>query len=332
MNIDAFLTSRQRDWEELSLLMRESRGKLSRLNPASIVRFSSLYRSTCADLAFARREYAGDAVQYNLESIVSTCSSMLYEHRAADRSRIWYFVTTGALASIAQRPKLLLVSFLLMMVPWIVSSVYAQYNPENALGLAPAGVESVVERPSADFELTPAQKAEVSAQILTNNIRIAFMAFAAGITVILTMALLFYQGIALGTTFGLTVEAGNADVLWQFVFPHGFLEISCIIVAGAAGLRLGMAVLNPGFRRRSDALRQEGRQALASICVVGATLFFCGIVEGVVSTSGISPEMGLALGITLCVVFWVLIVTAHLRDRNSRSAQRYSEDLADTLV
>lgn len=321
MNIDAFLRTRSSDWFELSELMRTSRGKLSKLDSAGVIRFSNLYRSACADLAFARREYAGDAVHYNLETMVSTCSSMLYEHRAIDKKRVWYFITTGAFSSIAQRPRLLLVSFLLMMVPWIAASVYSNVDPDNARGLAPAGVESVVERPSADFKLSPDQKAQASSQILTNNIQITFVAFVGGISAgVVTILSLIYNGVALGTTTGLTIEAGNSNILWTFIFPHGFLEISCIIVAGAAGLRIAWAIISPGFRTRARALREEGRQALASALVVGISLFFCGIVEGTVSTSGVKPVIGLTIGLGLFGIFWGLIIQGGIRDaRRSRT-------------
>lgn len=316
MNIDAFLRNRSDEWQELSALMAKSSGKLSKLDSQSIMRFGHLYRATCADLAFARREYAGDAVHYNLETMVSTCSSMLYRHRATDKNKVLYFITTGAFASIAQRPKLILASFLLLMVPWIASSIYANVNPANAVGLAPAGVESVVERPSADFELSAGQKAEASSAILTNNIRIALISFVGGITAgVVTILSLIYNGVALGTTFGLTIEAGNGGVLWGFVFPHGFLEISCLIVAGAAGLRLAWAMISPGFRTRAKALREEGRQALASALVVAIALFFCGIVEGTVSTSGVSTPVGLSIGISLFAIFWGLIIQGGIRDK-----------------
>lgn len=317
MNIDAFLRTRSNDWRELSALMLASKGKLARLDPASILRFSYLYRSACADLAFARREYAGDAVHYNLETMVAKCSSMLYEHRAIDKKRIWYFITTGAFASIAERPRLLLASFLLMMVPWVAASIYANVDPANAVGLAPAGVESVVERPSADFQLSAGGKAEASSAILTNNIRISLLAFVGGISgCVFTIITLIYQGVALGSMFGLTIQAGNGDVLWQFVFPHGFLEISCIIVAGAAGLRLGWAIISPGFRTRARALREEGRQALASALVVAVSLFFCGILEGSVSTTGVPAPLGLAIGLAMFSIFWGLIIQGGIRDAN----------------
>lgn len=134
------------------------------------------------------------------------------------------------------------------MVPWIACSFYAVHNPDGAQGLAPAGVENVVQRPSANFNISGAQKAEVSSQILTHNIQITFLAFVGGITAgVVTIITLVFQGVSLGTVFGLTISAGNGDVLWKFVFPHGFLEISCIIVAGAAGLRIGWALISPGF-------------------------------------------------------------------------------------
>ena len=63
MNIDVFLRTKDEDWRELSNLMRISKGKLSKLDKDSILKFGTLYRSACADLAYARREFAGDAVQ-----------------------------------------------------------------------------------------------------------------------------------------------------------------------------------------------------------------------------------------------------------------------------
>ena len=305
MNIDVFLRTKDEDWRELSNLMRISKGKLSKLDKDSILKFGTLYRSACADLAYARREFAGDAVLNNLEVMVARCSSILYSKKAVDIKKVIHFFTIGMWASISLRPKLVLVSFMLMMIPWIASSLYAIQNPENAAGLAPAGVESVVQRPSADFGLTPGEKAGASSEILANNIRIAIMVFVAGVTAgVLTVILLVQQGVVLGAMFGLTIQAGNAAVLWQFVVPHGFLEISCIIVSGAAGLRIGMAIIDPGFRTRAHAIAQESKQALATALVVAISLFFSGILEGSISTSGLPTPVGLMLGVSIASLWW----------------------------
>jgi len=305
MNIDVFLRTKNEQWHELSNLMRSSKGKLAKLDKDSIARFGTLYRSACADLAYARREFAGDAVQNNLEVMVASCSSILYSKKAVDLKKVIHFFTIGMWASIAQRPRLVFISFLLMMVPWIGASLFAIQDPVNAQSLAPPGVESVTQRPSADFQLSPGQKAQTSAEILSNNIRIAIMVFVAGVTAgVLTVVLLIQQGVLLGSMFGLTIQAGNAAVLWQFVVPHGFLEISCIIVSGAAGLRIGMSIIDPGFRTRAQAFADESKQALATALVVAISLFFSGFLEGSISTSGLPTYLGLITGISIVVLWW----------------------------
>lgn len=318
MNIDVFLRTKNDDWRELADLMRISKGKLSRLDRQSISRFGTLYRSACADLAYARREFAGDAVQNNLEVMVAKSSSILYAKKAVDLKKVLHFFTIGMFASIAQRPRLVFISFLLIMVPWIASSIYAINDPENAKGLAPAGVEGVIERPSADFQLSPGQKAENSAQILNNNITISIKIFVAGITAgILTVFLLIQQGVLLGAMFGLVIQAGNASVLWQFVAPHGFLEISCFIVAGAAGLRIGMSIIDPGYKTRTQAFADESKQALASALVVAISLFFSGFLEGSISTTGLPTAVGLTVGVSIATLWWAWIFYAGMLDRRA---------------
>src|SRR2546430_17685245 len=94
--------------------------------------------------------------------------------------------------------------------------------------------------------------------IITNNLRVCFRAFAGAINIsIVTVNLLLYNGVMLGVVGGLAFESGNGSVFTQLVIGHGVLELSCIVVAGAAGLRLAMAVIDPGRRKRS---RSEERR------------------------------------------------------------------------
>ena len=79
-------------------------------------------------------------------------------------------------------------------------------------------------------------------EIFTNNIRVAFLAFAGGILLGLgTLYVLIKNGLMLGATFGLAVGVGNGPPFFELVLAHGVLELSCIAVAGAAGLRIGWA-------------------------------------------------------------------------------------------
>ena len=290
---------------ELDALLE--RGSKLRKDPDAIRRLSELYRATAADLAIARRRMPGDPLVAALERRVVSARQRL---AGLDRSRprIVHFVTTGYWRRIRERPRILLVAFLFLMVPWMLASIWATHEPAKAAGLVPGGAESVTSRDRADFGLSADEKAETSATIFTNNIRVTFLAFALGIAAgVGALALLGYQGVVLGATFGLAIHVGNGEPLFEFVFPHGILELSCIIVAGAAGMRMGWAIVAPGYRTRAAALRAEAAGAIEMIAGTALVLVLCGIVEGSLSTSGIGLIPAIAVGVFLGGGFWALV-------------------------
>ena len=112
-----------------------------------------------------------------------------------------------------------------------------------------------------DLGLATDDEAAFSAAIMTNNIRVTLLAFAAGILAgIGTAAVLILNGVLLGAIGGLAVGAGNGRPFFELVAAHGVLELSCIVVAGAAGLRFGWALVEPGTpERAATRLRREAR-------------------------------------------------------------------------
>ncbi|MGZ4675092.1 MAG: stage II sporulation protein M [Acidimicrobiia bacterium] len=305
MDRDTFVAERDARWHELDALVHS--GRALRRDPVAIRRLAELTRHVAADLALARRRFPDDP-------LVDTLSRRLLAARqrllGLDRPRphVVHFVTTGYWRRVRERPLVLLVAFLFLMGPWMLSAVWATKEPAKARGLVPGGAESVVHRNRADFGLSAGDKAAASSAIFTNNIRVAFLAFALGIAAgIGAMLLLGYQGVVLGATFGLTIHVGNAGPLFEFVFPHGVLELSCIIVAGAAGMRMGWALVAPGYRTRVAALREEAAGAVEMVIGTALVLVLCGIVEGSLSTSGIGIPAGITVGLVLGGGFWTLV-------------------------
>ena len=148
-------------------------------------------------------------------------------------------------------------------------------------------------------------QAAFSSEIFTNNIRVAILAFAGGILLgVGALFMLLYNGVILGATFGIAVGVGNGPPLFQQVLAHGFLELSCIAVAGAAGLRMGWAIIDPGSRPRGVALREEARAAAEMLLGTAAWLVVAGLVEGFVTPSGQSLTTVLVVGLGLGIVFW----------------------------
>src|SRR5581483_356795 len=120
----------------------------------------------------------------------------------------------------------------------------------------------------------------------TNNIRVAFIAFAGGILLgTLTVYILVLNGLLFGALLGYTHLYHLDASLLAFVSPHGYLELTVVFMAGGAGLQMAWAPMQPGLLTRRDALVQAAQRAV--LLVVGAVpiLVAAGLIEGFVSPS-----------------------------------------------
>ena len=198
-----------------------------------------------------------------LERLVAAGRTLVYAVPSR-RGGLRRFVTHGYWRLVAERWVVLAVAAALLFGPALLSGAWALDDPGAAAGLVPGEYQSVTQ-PRAegqDLGLAPDEEAAFSAAIMTNNIRVSLLAFAAGILVGLgTAAVLIVNGVLLGAIGGLAVGAGNGRPFFELVAAHGVLELSCIVVAGAAGLRFGWALVEPGPGTRGDALRREARPA-----------------------------------------------------------------------
>ena len=206
----------------------------------------------------------------------------------------------------------------LLFGPALLSGAWALDDPGAAAGVVPGEFQSVTQ-PRAEGEdlgLAPDEEAAFSAAIMTNNIRVSLLAFAAGILAGLgTAAVLIINGVLLGAVAGLAVGAGNGRPFFELVAAHGVLELSCIIVAGAAGLRFGWALVEPGLGKRGEALRREARPALAVVLGTAPWLVVAGLVEGFVTPAAIGLTGALAVGFALGGVYWTLVAILGRRSR-----------------
>ena len=111
-----------------------------------------------------------------------------------------------------------------------------------------------------------------------------------------------------GPLIGLTIENGRIGELLRFILSHGLLELSCIAVACAAGLRLGWSLVDPGPLTRGAALRREARPAMEIVLGTMPWLVVAGITEGFVSPRHPSPPAAAGVGVTLAGIYWTLVI------------------------
>jgi uncharacterized membrane protein SpoIIM required for sporulation len=304
VDIDRFLMANEATWQRLDALTRKAGRRAGRLPAQELDELVSLYQRAGTHLSYARTAFADPGLEGRLSRLVAAAGGVVYGSRPRTLRGIGRFFTRTFPAALWHVRPFLFAATLLMFVPAAV--VAAHLSSDRA---ALDAVASPAERPAfvkAGTEYYSAQpSAQFASQVFTNNVRVALLAFSVGIVACVFSALvLVANGISLGQFVAVFVDAGKGTELFGLLVPHGVIELSAVVVAGAAGLRLGWTILDPGDRRRGPALAEEGRRAVALVMGAAAMLLVAGIIEGFVTGSALPTAIRIGLGSAVGIAFW----------------------------
>ena len=308
MNLATFEARQGPGWRRLDDALGRARGRPERLGPDGALELGGLYRQAAADLAYARRRFPGDPVVARLEALVLRGRGAVYG-QGRRRGSLRAFLSRGYWRRLAERPVPLVVAWLLLLLPALAAALWSTSDPGAALGLVPGDLQAAADPPASGRDFEAAEGAAFSTQVMINNIQVTLTAFAGGILFgVGTVLALVFNGLVLGVVAGLAFDAGNGAAFVRLVSAHGPLELSCIVVGGAAGLRLGWALICPGPRRRGRALVQEAGKAVEIALGTAPWLVLCGFAEGFLTGPELPLAVQVAIGIALAAVFWGLVI------------------------
>jgi uncharacterized membrane protein SpoIIM required for sporulation len=308
--LDEFVAERNATWAEFEALLDSAGSKPSSLGAEGVRRLGSYYRATAADLALARRRFPNDPVVFRLERLVQRGRRAVY-HTARRSTTLREYVSHGYWRRVRERPALLLASIAFLVVPTLLAGYWAWRAPGPASGLVPSQYRSVTQprQPGHDLGESVDEQSAMAAEIFTNNIQVAILAFGGGLLFgLLTIYVLIQNGVLLGAVGGLAIGSGNGRPFFELVTAHGVLELSCIAVAGYAGLRVASAIIDPGTRSRGQALREEARAAVEIVLGTAAWLVVAGLVEGFLTPAGKGLTVVLIVGFGLGIIYWGLVL------------------------
>ena len=149
--------------------------------------------------------------------------------------------------------------------------------------------------------------------IMTHNIQVTIYTFALGATCgVGTLFYLAFNGANIASVLALTYRAGFGNDLVTFMVGHGVIELSCIFIAGGAGLLIGSAIIMPGDLTRADALRTRGMEAVRLMMGVAILLVIAGTIEGFISPAVIDPRIKYSIAaITGLALYSYLLFVGH---------------------
>lgn len=323
--------ARKRDtWEAFrEAAQRYERGGLSQVPAAEIPAFAARYREVSADLARARTYGVDPQVVAYLERLVGAGHSVLYQARATRRPPFLRTVLADFPAAVVQSWPYVLASFLLFMIPAVIGYVMLRERPRLADEIvSPVMVsraEQAAERAEEGIGYAQAESGErpvIAAAIISNNVRVCIMAFAGGMLAgVLTLWALVFNGLAIGTGFGVFANYHAAGYLATFVAGHGVLELTAIFISGGAGFRLAHALIAPGDRTRLDALVVDGRVAMRMVGAVVFLLAIAGTIEGLLSTSDAPAALKFAVSGASAVLLGLYFTNGYRYLRAEQGAQ-----------
>src|SRR5579859_7698211 len=293
-----FTPSRQPHWSELETLLARSEGNgLLNFDAGQIEAFARAYRQTVCDLAIAQRDFPEDQLTLWLNGLASRAHLRLYRAPAPSWRRLGQFFWTDFARRFRAARPYLLVSGLLLFGPAVVAYLAALLDPTLRDALVPARLRKVMESGTTWTDMQPAVRPGMATLIFTNNIQVSFLAFAGGVLFGLgTVYVLVSNGLSLGAVLGAAQFYGVAPLLWSFISPHGYLELTCILIAGAAGLMLGDSLLRPGLLQRREALARASRRAIELVLGAAPILVIAGLIEGFISPSELPMAVKLTIG------------------------------------
>lgn len=311
MHLEELVEEHGPSWERLGTLARKASGRSSRLTGAEIDELTSLYLLTSSHLAWLRTHHRDLPVVGRVTTAVGLANGAIYgARRGAWTSITTFFATTFPAAVWFHRRRVLVAAAVLLgsalaMGTWLANSdaaIEASADPTTRAAYLESDFEDY-------YSSAPAE--QFSTEVFVNNVQVAFYAFAAGITLgIGTILILAYNGALGGVAGGLFHHAGRAEVFWGLVLPHGLLEISAIIVAGAAGIGLGWSLVAPGDQPRSRALAEEGGRSVTVVLGLIPVFGVAAVIEAFVTPSGLPTSLRIATGAIAALGFWTWLVSS----------------------
>ena len=280
--------------------------------PPDAARLAMLYRSACEHLALARARAYPAHLTARLDALTQRAHELIYRRSDYGVTRFARLFLIDFPQAVRAHWRYVLVAGLVFGLPLVLLGIATYVDPGFILSMHDA-------QTVRSFEAMYGPEAarigrERGAQTdwlmfgfyIRNNIGIAFQCFAGGIFVGLgSLFFLAYNGIVAGSLAGYLTARGHGETFYSFVNTHGAFELTAIVLAGAAGLCLGHALLAPGRRTRRAALEAAAAEAAVLVYGVVAMLLIAAGIEAFWSSARwVTPAVKFGVG----GVCWALVI------------------------
>ena len=312
-----FEAAHAQEWNEFEAFLEQKKS----FDPAEM---PARFRRVCQSLALAaERRYSADLVD-RLNRLALRGHHALYANRRRESQQVLEFMLAGFPRLVRQEWRLVSAATLLFFGPLVALIALLQQFPDFAhYLLAPEQIASYHQMYDPANRRLGMREADTNVYMfgfyIWNNVRIGFQTFAGGMLAGVGSAwFLGANGVIIGAVAGYLTQAGFGETFWSFVAGHSALELVAIVLSGAAGFKLGLAVIAPGNASRKAALIAAARPAVR--IMYGAAMMFLGAAFVEAFWSPLT-EVPFNLKISVGVAAWVVLLAYLLLAGRARAAR-----------
>ena len=300
MDLDAYAAAHRAQWDRLGVLVARRR----RLTGAEADELVTLYQQVATHLSVVRSSAPDAVLVGRLSALVARARGAVTGTHAPAWGDVARFVLVTFPAAVYRCAVWWVpTAVVFLAVSWGIGGWVATHPRVQAALVPDAAVRQLVDHDFADYYRS-APAAEFAFGVWTNNAWITAGCLVLGVLLGLpVVGILWQNAVNVGISGGLMWTYDRADVFFGLITPHGILELTAVLIAGGAGLRLGWTVVSPGPRTRAQALAETGRETVGMALGLAGVLLVSGVIEAFVTPSGLPTWARVGIGVVAETAF-----------------------------
>lgn len=309
----SFLKDNAGKWQQFESYLETKR----KIDPDEL---ASLFVQLTDDLSYSRTQYPKSTTTKYLNELASKAHQAIYKNKKEDRGRVLKFWKYELPFIFRNSHKQFLYSFIILLVAVLIGIVSAAYDDNFVrLIMGDSYVNMTLDNinkgdPMAVYKSM--NQLDMWLGITINNVYFSFLCFALGVLFSFgTGFMLFKTGVMLGSFQYFFYAKGLFLQSVLVIWIHGTLEISAIVIAGAAGLTMGNSILFPGTYSRAISFSKGAKQGIKIMIGLVPIFTLAAFFEGFVTRHTEMPiwlSCTIILGSLAFVLFYFVFYPVHL--------------------
>lgn len=317
-----FIEQNNQKWQELEAgLYDESKDPRIR---------GRLFIKIIEDLSYVHTFYKRGPLLSYLNGMAQVLFSDLNLNKVLSLKRLLAFFTQSFPKAMYVTRRSMLVSLVIFLLSFAIGSLTASGDKEFASQILSSGyiemTEENIEKGDPMAVYKGMGEIEMFLKIAINNLRVAFLTFIFGLlSSIGSIFILITNGVMVGVFQFFFIERELFLPSFLTIWTHGTIEISCIIVAGGAGIQLGKGLLFPGTYSRAEAFKMSAKSALVVFTGITPLIILAAFIEAFQTRHTEIPD-AIRMGfILLCLAFVLFYFFWYPRKKYGADGKHFDE-------